>query len=97
MEPVTGDKIWRPVVDGEIINIDFGEPNDRGQTIMRTQRWGDKWVIVDNNSAGIVCFCRNAIPDDWTFMLVVAVSKNKKTLFVEPRSGDSKDLLDAHA
>lgn len=95
MDPVIGDKLWRPVQDGEVVDPDFGERNDRGQLILRAQELGNIWVAVPNGNPGMVCFCREEIPEGWTFMMVVAVSK--KTLFVEPRVGSQKDLLDAHS
>lgn len=102
-----GTRLWRPVeatgskrgvTQKEIQSPIFEK--DRQSYIVRAT-WGQGftnhgWVAVGTNDRGLVCFCRDEIPEDWTYFEVTKVADNKKSAFVKPVVGPEDELLEQY-
>lgn len=54
------------------------------------------WVVNSGSlsqtfNKGLICFCRQPIPDDWTYFEVIHAGKNH--VVVKPVVGDKEELL----
>lgn len=99
--PDVGDIILRPAVtflNGELDDMWNGKPfkkTDRGTYSMRVDSSNMNcpgYSVSLSDSKGQVCFSHKEPPKDWTHFKVTAVSKNGKSLFVEPVSGPVEEL-----
>ncbi len=52
--------------------------------------------IIGNHTRGLVCFCAEEIPADWTWFEVVEMSEDRTSAIVKPVVGDKKALLDRY-
>ena len=101
-----GSKILRPVKcyengNRELINL---EPSntDTGYRVLKASRYVGNpicyytkhWIATKPSiSNSLVCFCSEEIPNDWIYLEVVGMAKNKKSCFVKPVCGTLQDLL----
>jgi hypothetical protein len=108
--PKIGDNIVRPVnfyTTGEkefadMDDVPFEATEHNGQTTYMFKAmtsfsyYTNNRIIGDASGKGAVCFCKKDIPKDCIGFKVTGISKNGKTLFVEPMRGDITMLINLY-
>jgi len=103
--PVVGDVILRPLVtyiDGDWEDT-WGnkafQKTDRGTYSLRVDTRNKNcpgYSASLSESSGQMCFSYKKPPNEWTYFEVKSVSKNGKTLFVEPICESVNNLIDIY-
>jgi len=100
--PAIGDIILRPLVT--FINGDWEDAwgnrpfqkTDRGTYSLRVDMHNKScpgYSVSLSKNSGQMCFSHKCPPSDWTHFEVKSVSKNGKTLFVEPVCQSANELV----
>lgn len=102
VSPVVGDIILRPLVT--FINGDWEDcwenrafhKTERGTYSLRVDMHNNNcpgYSVSLSKGSGQMCFSHKQPPSDWTHFEVKAVSKNGKSLFVEPVCQSANELV----
>lgn len=84
-----GNRIWRNVDADTVTQPRFDE--SRGCRLFNAAYSFDRRGWFLSSGYGIVCFCFEEIPENWTYFRVERVDKNRA--FVSPQVGSEQELI----